>query len=142
MCPRSGPTYGCAQGLRLRTYVPRIEMAEAAPTSCYFFVHIPKTAGTSVRELIVSQVPAEQVCPSDTWDELRKIPREDLGRYTMFRGHMAGDMRGFLGRDLSEFTILRRPLPWAVSFYWHMARMPSHRYHKRVRELGSLSAVR
>jgi hypothetical protein len=106
---------------------------------CYF-LHIPKTAGTSLISLLTSQFPAEQTCPAQLWSRLLAIPRRDLARYRLFVGHFYHYFLDYLGRPATAFTFLRDPVERALSHYEHILRDSHHYLHDKVKQQGSFLA--
>jgi hypothetical protein len=105
----------------------------------YYFVHIPKTAGTSV----VSWIQAcggFRVCPDNLWSQLLQRDRETLRDYDFFAGHFYTGLAAYLGRDLNTFTFLRNPVNRSISHYLHIMRGQGHYLHEHARRLGSFAA--
>jgi hypothetical protein len=102
--------------------------------SRYYFLHIPKTAGTSTNRFL------ESLCPklhAWLWDHL--IERERRGAPTsaaLISGHFQMHLEPFVGKKLKRFTILRDPVARTISHYLHVKRSPDHPYHKVVQSLS------
>jgi hypothetical protein len=47
-----------------------------------YFLHIPKTAGSSVSRWLSKQVGEEKTCPAKIWDQIISIERTFLQKYT------------------------------------------------------------
>jgi hypothetical protein len=107
----------------------------------YYFLHVPKTGGNTLTALFNRIFPAEEICPAASWLELAKVPREQLARYRLFRGHFFYYLRSYLQAELTIFTFLRDPIEHTLSHYEQILREPHHHYHQRARQLGSLSAA-
>lgn len=89
----------------------------AIPNPDVFFIHVPKTAGTSLRSLLEQYHDRSSVAPSDIIKRLAKeqgversfITRTpELDAYTCFHAHT--NYVDFLRDDLSRVTILRDPM--------------------------------
>jgi hypothetical protein len=122
-------------------------MNEATPAimmthQASYFMHIPKTAGTSLMAALERQYPAAAVCPDKLWHQLALRPQPDpaLEHYALFQGHFYGMLAGFIGCPLRTFTILRDPLERALSHYAHVRREPQHYLHVRANQLDGLEA--
>lgn len=104
-----------------------------------YFLHIPKTAGTSLAALIERNFHPEEVCPPHLWTEMAQLPRHSLDRYRLFRGHLYHSFVEYLPVRPAVITFLRDPFEHFLSRYEHSWRFPDA-MHATVRELGSLGA--
>ena len=91
----------------------------------FYFLHIPKTAGTSVKAWLQAQG-GFCICPDSLWTQLLRREREALGNYDLFAGHFYTSLAGYLHRDLSSFTFLRHPVEKSISHYLHIMRHEAH----------------
>ena len=101
-------------------------------TEGVYFFHIPKTAGVSVWRFLEQSFPADQICPWWLWDQLIDVPRPELDRWQVFRGHFQSHLEPYLGRPLKTFTFLRDPVARTISQYFHVRRAPEHPYHSHA----------
>lgn len=114
----------------------------------FLFVHVPKTAGTSVTRCLRSLA-------DDPTDHLINRVLERFGirvnlllgpyRWRRFRPHHSAEtIRHHLPRDvyrkLFKFAFVRNPWDWLVSYYHFHLQCPTHHRHRFVRQLGSFSA--
>ncbi|MGI9013121.1 MAG: hypothetical protein ACR2GY_02615 [Phycisphaerales bacterium] len=105
------------------------------PDDRLFFIHIPKTAGTTLIPLIDMHFHAREICPAQLWREIVKLPQESLPAYRLFRGHFGGEgLDTFLPKPPLTMTMLRQPLPLALSTYKFILREPGTRVHQLVRD--------
>lgn len=100
-------------------------------------MHIPKTAGTTLRTLVQDEFATAEVFPAllwrDVWEKLGCEERPALHQrfknsrqYGFVSGHFGYDLDGlFLSRSLRRFTMLREPSHRALSFYHHLRANPS-----------------
>lgn len=86
------------------------------------FIHIPKTAGTTLTSLLDSKFHDKEICPARVGTELVKIPRDDLAQYRLFRGHFFYDTGSLLSLELVYITLLRNPIERVISDYEFMRR--------------------
>lgn len=109
----------------------------------FVFVHVRKTAGSSVRRLLA---PYALPTPPGPWR--KALSRAGLRRHYhrhVFRAHApirtARDlMPADLFRAYFKFAIVRNPWERLVSEYEYLLRIPSHGRHRRVKKLGSFAA--
>jgi hypothetical protein len=92
-----------------------------------FFMHIPKTAGMSMRQYLNGQYHPSEICRAERWQDLLDGER-DIGAYRLVRGHFRYNLRELLAPDTRMLVILRDPLRRTVSALRHLARDP-HFHH-------------
>ncbi|MCB0208455.1 MAG: sulfotransferase family 2 domain-containing protein [Anaerolineae bacterium] len=102
-----------------------------------FFLHIPKTAGTTLGSILSQHFTEDQIFDFNRGEEARArfftLPPERLAHYKVFKGHCYYDaMRKTLSRQPICLTLLRHPLDQIISHYWHLHTMPDNPAHKRV----------
>jgi len=101
-----------------------------------YFLHIPKTAGSTFTNILDQQFPSGQICPAQLWRDLLRIPEAELAAYRCFRGHFYAYLEGYLKQPLRCITFLRDPVERSLSHYAHIYREPGHYFHQRVHEQG------
>lgn len=81
------------------------------------FMHIPKTAGTSLHARLAAKFPAPLVCP-ERFDRLHAYSLAELNRYRLFSGHFAYPVTRWIpARKRIAVTLLREPVARVVSAY-------------------------
>jgi hypothetical protein len=80
-------------------------------------LHIPKTAGTSLREALATQFPEERICP-ERFDNLAAWPVEKLEQFEFFAGHFSYNTLSRIPGELSIVTMLREPRSRLLSDYY------------------------
>lgn len=97
------------------------------------FIHIPKTAGTSVREFLDSQYSVPAICQANAWSDVDDF--EALKSYSLVRGHFTYSLIQDLPPAFLSFTVLRHPLNRMLSSLRHMQRDPQfHSLHERAKD--------
>lgn len=96
----------------------------------YFFMHIPKTAGTSMRKMLWSVFPEKRILPNqqDLIENDSKYPAlaklkeqpERLRRARLFAGHYPyGSERIFPQEQITRMTFMRDPVERSLSLLRH-----------------------
>lgn len=97
-----------------------------------YFLHIPKTGGTSFISFLDSQFKPDNIFPGQLLPELFQVPEKDLARYKFYRGHLWHGLNSYLKKSLDYLTILRDPLERTISWYLHVKRDENAYRHDRV----------
>jgi hypothetical protein len=107
-----------------------------------FFMHIPKTAGMSMRLYLSEQYHPHDISPVLRWRGL--LGREhELASYRLVQGHFQYNLRALLAKDTRVLVILRDPLRRTVSALRHLQRDPSfHADHQLAQGLTLAQMIR
>ncbi|WP_320175876.1 sulfotransferase family 2 domain-containing protein [Maridesulfovibrio sp.] len=108
--------------------------------SPFFFLHIPKTAGTTLNHIFAAKFPEETICSVYTKEEnefLKKISAEELDRINLVQGHIFVHdfdefFSGFLGKY--AFTFLREPVARVVSEYNFLRTWPENHLYRYLND--------
>ncbi|NET50222.1 MAG: sulfotransferase family protein, partial [Merismopedia sp. SIO2A8] len=84
------------------------------------FVHIPKTAGTTMSAILESRFDHKRICPTPYWRELKLMPPEQLKDYQLFRGHFPYSVSELIPKTPVFITMLRDPIERVISAYEFM----------------------
>ena len=87
------------------------------------FLHVPKTAGQTIRISLKNAFPRRRVFPGQVDAHLSTYSREDLTRFDIFSGHFSWSLLDCLGPDVDYITILRDPVERVLSYYRHLRRL-------------------
>ena len=99
------------------------------------FLHIEKTAGTSISNLIAKAHDPEAMLRIGSTPELMQILSKPSGkRYTAIMGHLFYGMHlfGLTYHPYAYYTMLRDPVDRLVSQYHYIRRTPGHHLHQLV----------
>lgn len=88
-----------------------------------YFLHIPKTAGSSLQEVIASQFPANGRAPISNMQQLAKLVRagehDKLAQYPLLMGHFGHTLLQYLPETPRVITFLRDPIARTISRFNH-----------------------
>ena len=103
-----------------------------------FFIHIPKTGGATIEELIKETYPPQAICPYYyAKDFLAGDHAPDAFR--IFYGHNWFYTEQILPAPCFVFTYLRHPVGLAISVYEHIRRNPHTLHDLLITEAASLA---
>jgi hypothetical protein len=95
------------------------------------FLHLPRTAGTTLHRIIERQVRPEGIF-SIGWTEqesvqaYRGLSQARKAEIRMIRGHLAFGLHEFVPGPSTYFTLLRNPIERVISYYYFIRRTADH----------------
>ena len=109
-------------------------------------IHLPKTAGTTLRSAISRVYAPEDIAylyrsapgekPKELVNRLLALKRlQPMAFPRLIYGHMGYGLHGKLGIQARYITVLRHPLPRAISLYRHEVRNPHALHHEQAKRL-------
>ncbi|MCK5719459.1 MAG: sulfotransferase family 2 domain-containing protein [Thiomargarita sp.] len=105
------------------------------------FLHIPKTAGTSLRHIIEQEYPDKKCLqlynPPYRRKEIEKI-RNEVDVAEVLYGHIPFGIHKHLGNKGKYIVFLRNPIARVISFYNHHARQPNMPFYEKIQKGMSL----
>lgn len=84
------------------------------------FIHIPKTAGTTLTSILDSKFDRDRIFPEAFLRKLQDYTPQELAAYRLFRGHFSHAIGHRLPRSPYMITMLRDPVERAISAYEFM----------------------
>lgn len=99
-----------------------------------FFLHIPKTAGTTLNAVLEANFPPESVLSvydKASQQRMESLTAEEFQALRLIQGHVfVRDFEQFFSQPLTAFTMLREPVARVVSEYDFLRSWPEHHlYH-------------
>ena len=97
------------------------------------FLHIPKTAGTTLHRIIDQQYRPDENHFIDRHDvgieEFKALSVERRAQIRMLRGHIPFGLHLHIPVASTYFTVLREPVERIISYYYFVRRNPQHYLH-------------
>lgn len=101
-----------------------------------FFLHLPKTGGTTLGDIIEQEYGKQNTLTVDqqfhTVVKPPEISDEDRQSIKVIKGHFCFGYHQFFDSSFSYFTLLRDPVKRVISDYNHIYRIPQHWLHHQV----------
>lgn len=101
------------------------------------FLHIGKTAGSTLRQVLSRQLPGSQVMVvralrrprGETLADFATLPEAERARPRLIMGHTVFGLHELVPRPCTYMTMLRDPVRLVHSQYRYVRRRPRHRHH-------------
>lgn len=103
----------------------------------FIFLHVPKTAGTTMNTLLVTQYGQGHVAflhESNPWstERLVQLCNAEDSPIKAISGHFPFGIHQLIDRPCTYFTFLRHPIEMLVSMYYYIRRTPVVPTHEKV----------
>jgi len=103
---------------------------------CLVFMHIPKTAGTTIASSLRWNYPPQATLHLNLLgrpiEEMEQVPIEKLSTLRLLHGHVPYGVHRYIPRKCQYVTLLREPVARVVSAYKHILTRPHHELYDRV----------
>jgi hypothetical protein len=103
------------------------------------FLHIPKTAGTTLNRIIEWQYSPFAIFTMDPYriratpERFKRLPEGRRRQLQVVRGHMLYGIHEFLPQGATYITMLREPVARVLSAYYFVLRRPLNPLHRKVK---------
>jgi len=102
------------------------------------FLHIPKTAGTTLHSIMGLNYPQEVMHSTDPasphpFNEYKALDERKKEQIKVLVGHFAFGIHELIPGDSIYITVLREPIDRMISDFYHIGRDPIHGLHELVR---------
>ena len=110
--------------------------------SVLFFLHVPKTAGTTLYTIIERQFGPEEIYPiigPDLAASIAQFKSADASAkrgIRLVRGHMPFGLHQFIDRPATYVTMLRDPIDRVVSDFYYVFQTPDHPLYEEITSGG------
>jgi hypothetical protein len=103
------------------------------------FLHLPKTAGTTVDDILKRQYRSENVFRTDPerhFESLRifrEFSDEEKCKFQLITGHMRFGVHQHIKKPSYYITFLRDPIQRIVSYYYYVLNYRNHYLHEKIK---------
>ncbi|MGI0026214.1 MAG: sulfotransferase family 2 domain-containing protein [Nitrosopumilaceae archaeon] len=87
-----------------------------------YFMHIPKTAGTTLVTIIDDHFDLDSICKAQLWVQILQNRHQDFAKCRLIRGHFGYGLHNILPKKPAYITMLRDPIERTISQYEHSRR--------------------
>ncbi len=109
------------------------------------FLHIPKTGGLTLHDILHRQYPSEQQYSCWNIDQshlIEELPTQEKQKIRLIKGHLRLGIEKHIPRKMHYFTVFREPVARTISHYNYLKQFKEHPFYHELKEKGySLSAV-
>lgn len=103
---------------------------------CLVFMHIPKTAGTTLVSSLQWNYPTQLTLHLDLLgrpvEEMERVPSEKRSRLRLLHGHLPYGVHQYMPQPCRYITILREPVARVISAYKFVLKTRRHELHDQV----------
>ena len=129
---------------------PRLRFVPPMDREALIFLHIPKTAGTTLNRIIEWQYSPLSIFTIDpygiraTTERFKTFSEQRRRRLRVVRGHLFYGIHEFLPQGATYITMLRDPVARLLSTYYFILRRPLHPLHRtfKTQRLGLEDLIR
>ena len=113
--------------------------ADGTGQKAIIFLHLPKTAGTTLNRLIEWEYRISEMYSVDpvlfewSYAHLRRLPEKRLRKTRIFKGHMLFGLHEVLPQPSTYITVLRNPVDRVLSAFYFMRTYKLHPYYWKLR---------
>ncbi len=114
-------------------------MSAARSQPLIVFLHLPKTAGSTLARIIERQYDSSAILPlyeSMLGEELAAIPQNQMDRLRIVTGHLCFGAHEFSARPCTYITMLREPIDRVISHYHFVRNDPSNYLYELARKMS------
>jgi len=108
--------------------------------STLIFLHIPKTAGSSLYSILENQYPSARSFKikskniPESLRQFKNLPLEKRREIKLVYGHMNFGIHNSIPVNARYFTLLRNPVERIISHYYYVLRRPGHYLYQKVKQ--------
>lgn len=107
-------------------------------TDLIYFLHIPKTAGTTLTNFLDKHYAKKDILPHKLWNQLLPTYKSEqfkknsnpLKEFKLIRGHFGYGLHREIGARPQYITMLREPIDRTISQFYHFKRDPIFSWYR------------
>ncbi|MEH7238304.1 sulfotransferase family 2 domain-containing protein [Bacillus sp. JJ1562] len=100
------------------------------------YMHIPKTGGTTLKNIIQKQYRKQDVWLHMEKDMNPKMEQKNIEQLKCVGGHCWHGIHAHFDRPYKYFTMLRNPIDRVISEYYYILERPSHKAYLEVKNMN------
>ena len=107
------------------------------------YLHIPKTAGTSLRKIVERFYKEKDIYRIYTrehgfndMNDFLALPDDEKRKIKVIYGHLSFGIHQYLPQSSSYVTLLRNPVDRIISLFHHVSNDSNHPYYARIKNEG------
>jgi hypothetical protein len=113
-------------------------MSTPGPQPLIIFLHLPKTAGTTLARIIERQYDSSGILSlyeSMFGKELAVVPEHQMDNLRIVMGHLYFGAHAFGARSCTYLTVLREPIDRVISHYYFVRHDPANYLYELARKM-------
>jgi hypothetical protein len=106
------------------------------------FDHLPKCAGTTINEYLLSHYPRRLVFrtngrhPMESVIKFQSLPKNSRYGFHLIIGHLTNRLLDYIHPDIITLTVFREPIDRIISHYFFVRRDQNHYLHDQVSRMN------
>ena len=115
-----------------------LDVQQSSPT--VIFLHLPKAAGTTLKDIIHRQYCPEQIYELDSTqfiqaqENFKQLDQTEKANIKILMGHMYFGLHEFLPSPSTYITMLRNPIERVVSYYHFVKKLTTHDDYELIKK--------
>ena len=103
------------------------------------FLHLPKAAGTTLKDILHRQYPSDEVYQLDNThfieaqEKFKQLGQQEKAKLKIVTGHMYFGLHEYLASTATYITMLRNPIDRVVSYYYFVKNLPTHEDYELIK---------
>ena len=110
---------------------------QVSPT--VIFLHLPKAAGTTLKDILRRQYQPNEVYELDgtqfiqAQEDFKQLDQAEKAKIKILMGHMYFGLHQFLDSPATYITMLREPIDRVISYYYFVKKLSSHEDYELIK---------